>query len=202
MFITFEGIEGSGKSTLINGVAEHLRAAGYDVTATREPGGTPAGDAVRTIFLQQDLQLNPLTEAMLVNASRAALVADVIRPALSKKNIVLCDRFTDSTLAYQGYGRGLDLTMLRSLCDAATGGLQPDLTFVLDIPVELSEARRSLRGNGSDRLEDEARPFHTRVHDGFLTLAKGKPRMHVLDGTHSPEVLLENAMVIVKASLP
>jgi len=130
MFVTLEGIEGSGKSTLLAGMLERMRAGGLDVLATREPGGTPVGDAIRAVVLRPGLHVEPLTEALLMNASRAAHVSDVVRPALTAGKIVLCDRYSDSTLAYQGYGRGLDLTMLRGMCAAATGGLDPDLTLV------------------------------------------------------------------------
>src|SRR5215469_10178011 len=141
MFITVEGIEGCGKSTLLAGLSERLRDRGGEIIVTREPGGTPVGDAIRQIFLHKPVEPVPLAEAFLINAARAQHVSEVILPALDRGATVLCDRFVDSTLAYQGYGRGLDLTLLRSICDAATGGLQPDLTVVLDVPVSISRER-------------------------------------------------------------
>src|SRR5271156_6796159 len=135
MFITVEGIEGSGKSTLLSSLSDRLRAQGREIFVTREPGGTPAGDAVRALFLDRSLSIAPMTEALLVNAARAQHVLDRIRPALADGKIVLCGRFVDSTIAYQGFGRGVDVQTLRMLCEAATGGLAPDLTFVLDLSV-------------------------------------------------------------------
>jgi dTMP kinase len=193
MFLTIEGIEGSGKSTLLSGLSDRLRARGREIFVTREPGGTPVGDAIRAIFLDRGVAVAPLTEALLVNAARAQHVADRIRPELDAGRIVLCDRFVDSTMAYQGYGRGVDLGVLRTICDAATGGLEPDLTFVLDIPLALSRSRMAARGRAVDRLEAEDDRFYERVRDGFLALAGGA-RYRVLDGTLSQEELLERAL--------
>jgi dTMP kinase len=193
MFLTLEGIEGSGKSTLLSGLSDRIRARGCEIFVTREPGGTPVGDAVRALFLDRALSIAPMTEALLVNAARAQHVAGRIRPELAKGKIVLCDRFVDSTLAYQGYGRGVDLQTLRALCDAATGGLVPDLTFVLDLSVELSRERTGSRGRAVDRLEAEDDGFHRRVRDGFLELARG-PRYCVLDATLPQSELLELAL--------
>jgi dTMP kinase len=198
MFLTVEGIEGSGKSTLLGGLSDRLRSRGREVFVTREPGGTPVGDAIRGIFLDRGVSIAPLTEALLVNAARAQHVADRIRPELAAGRDVLCDRFVDSTLAYQGYGRGVDLDVLRGLCDAATGGLVPDLTLVLDIPVDTSRRRTGSRGQAADRLESEDDGFHQRVRDGFLDLARG-PRYRVLDATQPPEALLELALREVDA---
>jgi len=198
MFLTVEGIEGSGKSTLLCGLSDRLRSRGHEVFETREPGGTPVGDAIRALFLDRSVSIAPLTEALLVNAARAQHVADRIRPQLEAGRIVLCDRFVDSTLAYQGYGRGVDLTLLRGICDAATGGLEPDLTFVLDVSVETSRARTVSRGRPVDRLEAEDDGFHERVRDGFLELARG-PRHCVLDAALPQEALLERALREVDA---
>jgi len=145
MFVVVEGIEGSGKSTLMRGLVERLRMDERDVVVTREPGGTATGDAIRTIFLDRTLNIEALTEALLVNAARAQHVAEVIRPALDAGRLVLCDRFIASTLAYQGYGRGFDLGALQRLCDEATGKLQPDLVFLLDLPVDVAHARMAER---------------------------------------------------------
>jgi dTMP kinase len=201
MFVVVEGIEGSGKSTLVGALAERLRADGYDVTATREPGGTPLGNSIREIFLDRDGTIVPLAEAMLVNAARAQHVADVIRPALEMGRVVLCDRFTDSTLAYQGYGRGLDLNALRSICDAATGGLEPDLVLVLDVPVGVARERMGARGQARDRIENESDGFHERVRDGFRALAHDSSSHRVLDGALSANTLSEEAMAVVRKRL-
>lgn len=193
MFVTLEGIEGCGKSTLLAGLAARLREEGREVLVTREPGGTPVGDAIRNIFLEPNLRITPLTEALLINAARAQHVVDVIEPALRSGKIVLCDRFVDSTLAYQGYGRGIDLELLRAQCEAATGGLEPNLTVVLDIPVPISRERVAARRLKLDRMESEDDRFHERARDGFLSLAQGNPRYRVFDGTKSPVELVAQA---------
>ncbi len=193
MFVTFEGIEGSGKSTLIEQVRQRSGVLGVPVVTTREPGGTPVGDAVRAVFLDPAMQIDPIAEAFLVNASRAQLVADVIRPALRREAVVLCDRFFDATVAYQGFGRGLDVEILIELCLAATQSLAPDLTFLLDLPVAAAFERLRVRhadsGVGADRMEREDGEFHERVRQGYLTLAKRFSRFVVLDAQRAPEKL-------------
>jgi dTMP kinase len=193
VFITFEGIEGSGKSTLIEQVFRRSGSLGAPVVKTREPGGTPVGDAVRAVFLDPGLRIDPIAEAFLVNASRAQLVADVIRPALRKESIVLCDRFFDATVAYQGFGRGLDVEVLIELSLAATQSLAPEVTFLLDVPVDVAFERLRLRhassGIGADRMELEDATFHERVRQGYLTLAKRFSRFVVLDAQSAPESL-------------
>ncbi len=193
MFVTVEGIEGCGKSTLISGLAVRLREEGREVLVTREPGGTPVGDAIRGIFLEPGPPLAPLTEALLINAARAQHVVEVILPALRANKIVLCDRFVDSTLAYQGFGRGIDRQMLENLCSTATGDLGADVTFVLDIPVTISHERIAARKGRLDRMESEDEGFHERVRGGFLTIASVASRYRVLDATKSPHELLEQA---------
>jgi dTMP kinase len=193
MFVTVEGIEGSGKSTFLSGLAERLRAEGREVFVTREPGGSPVGNAIRDIFLNRSNAIAPMTEALLVNAARAQHVTQAIGPKLAAGSAVLCDRFVDSTLAYQGYGRGLDLDGLRSICDAATGGLEPDVTFLLDVPVALSRTRTAARERAADRVESEDDAFHERVRSGFLALAIGSPRHEILDGTLDPAALVNLA---------
>ncbi len=189
MLVTFEGIEAAGKSTLIAALNEELTTRGNSVLVTREPGGTPLGDALRAVFLDPALAVDPIAEVMLLNASRAQLVADVIAPALKARSVVLCDRFFDATVAYQGYGRGLNVDSLLEICLTATHRIAPDLTFLIDIPVELSQARLRARG-GADRLEREGTAFHARVREGYLALAERFPgRYVVLDGTQPPEVL-------------
>ena len=186
MFISFEGIEAAGKSTLIAALVDDLRLAGGNVPlVTREPGGTAFGDVIRRIFLDPSNAIDPLAEVMLMNASRAQLVADVVAPALREGRSVLCDRFFDATIAYQGYGRGLDVEMLLQVCLIATRRGAPDLTFLLDLPAELSLERLRARG-ASDRLEREDLAFHGRVRAGYLELAQRFPgRFVVLDGTAS-----------------
>lgn len=201
MFISFEGIEGSGKSTLMAAVERALRAEGHEVVTAREPGGTPAGDAVRKIFLEPNLAVNPVAEMLLINASRSQLVADVIRPALGRGAVVLCDRYVDSSLAYQGYGRELPLELVRTVCDAATGGLMPDLTLLVDISPQTSRERVSARGAGHDRMEQEAEAFHTRVREGYLELARHEPRIVVLEGERAPEAVTDAAMAALSAAL-
>lgn len=193
MFVVIEGIEGSGKSTLVSGLGEWLRGREQEPLLTFEPGGTPVGRAIRDIFLNRSVAIGPLTEAMLVNAARAQHVADEIRPALEAGRIVLCDRFTDSTIAYQGYGRGIHLGVLRTLCNTATGGLAPDIVFIVDIPVEVALSRMRTRAEVPDRIEAEAADFHERVRQGYLELGRS-PRHRVLDGTLAPKPLLEEAV--------
>jgi len=200
VFVVIEGVEGSGKSTLLSGLAKRLRDEGREVEVTREPGGTPLGDAAREIFLNPSVSIAPLTESMLVNAARAQHVSEVIRPALAAGRIVLCDRFTDSTLAYQGYGRGLDLAALRTVCDIAAGGLSPDLTLLLDLPVAAARERMSERAAKTDRIESEGDAFHERVRQGFLELARS-PHHCVLDAAQSPEQVLDAALREVRGLL-
>ena len=192
-FIVVEGIEGSGKSTLLASLADRLRASGRDVLVTREPGGTALGDAVRTVFLDPAIAVDPLTEALLINAARAQHVSEAIVPALRAKRTVLCDRFIDSTLAYQGYGRGLNLPFLREVCNAAAAGVEPDITFLIDVPIAVSRARTHARERDADRVEREGDVFHERVRRGYLELA-ALPRHCVLDGTLAPEQVLERAL--------
>lgn len=201
MFVTFEGIEGSGKSTLLDDLARRLRDAGRDVLTTREPGGTPVGDAIREVVLhRRDFEISPLAEALLMNASRAALVERVILPAMARGCVVLCDRYDDSSMAYQGYGRGLDLQMLRGICDAATGGLRPDLTLLLDISPEDSRARVNARGD-ENRLDGETLEFYRRAREGFLAMAARQPRWHVFDARQSPQQLADAAWSVLRDAL-
>jgi dTMP kinase len=187
-FITLEGVEGSGKTTQTALVAEALRAAGYPVTVTREPGGTRAGEAIRAIFLDPAVSLHAAAELLLVLADRAQHVREKLKPALAAGEIVLSDRYSDSTVAYQGYGRGLDLKLLDELNRLATDGTHPELTIVLDLAVEtgLERTRARVRGDvrGPDRFEGEQVEFHRRVREGFLTIAREQPgRVRTLDAT-------------------
>lgn len=185
LLVTFEGIEGSGKSTHLRALAATLRAAGHDVVETREPGGTPAGEALRRLLLGPEaIPIEPLAELHLYCADRAQHVATVIRPALRAGRVVLCDRFSDSTLAYQGHGRVLDLETIRTLDALARDGVRPDVTFLLDLPVADGLRRARARSAGGDRFEDAPAEFHQRVRDGFLALAAAEPdRFCTVDST-------------------
>ncbi len=200
MFVTVEGIEGSGKSTLLAGLSKRLRD-GRPVIVTREPGGTPLGDKVRSIFLDRSIAIDALTEALLVNAARSAHVGEIIRPALTEGKLVVCDRFVDSTLAYQGYGRGLDLIMLREICRVATGGLEPELTLLLDVSLEESRRRTRARQPELDRMESEDDGFHERVRRGFLELAHASKRHLVLDGSLDSVSLIDRAAAAIEQRL-
>jgi dTMP kinase len=196
VFISVEGIEGSGKSTLIAGLARELESIGAGAVVTREPGGTAFGDAVRSIFTDPTSRIDPLAEAFLMNASRAQLVIERIAPALKTGGIILCDRFFDATIAYQGYGRGLDIEMLIRLSLVASQSIAPDITFLIDIDAELSRERVALRGP-ADRLEREDDAFHDRVRRGYLELAQRFTRIITLDGSQAPERVLATALEIV-----
>lgn len=184
-FITFEGIEGSGKSTHLRHLAAHLRDGGRTVLETREPGGTAAGMALRRLLLGEDtVRLDPMAELFLYCADRSQHVAEVIRPALAAGRIVLCDRFSDSTIAYQGYGRGLDLGDVRALDERARDGVSPGLTFLFDCPVAEGLRRARERRGTSDRFEREAEQFHERIRAGFHALAAAEPeRFRIIDAT-------------------
>lgn len=180
-FISFEGGEGCGKSTHIRILAERLRAAGYEVILTREPGGTPLCEAVRGMLQYDSVGEPPCpeAEALLFCASRAQLVRNVIRPALERGAWILSDRFADSTIAYQGHGRGFDIATLKSILDFATGGLYPELTFLLTVPPEVERMRlgkRYAEGEAADRFEREAAEFHSRVRLGFEAIAAAEPK--------------------------
>lgn len=189
LFITFEGGEGSGKTTQLKTLLAHLRSAGRDVVETRDPGGTPIGKQIRELLLdRENAEMAPAAELLLYEASRAQLVYEVIRPALSRGRIVLCDRFTDSTVAYQGYGRGLDLALIGRLNALATEGLRPDLTFLLDLDPAAGLARATQRvterQERHDRIEVEVLAFHRRVRSGYQAIAAAESeRVIVLDAS-------------------
>jgi len=192
MFVTFEGLEGSGKSTQARLLADYVRAQWGEerVVLTREPGGTEIGEQIRQVIHSlRNHDMAPTTEFLLYNAARAQIVAQVIRPALAQGKIVLCDRYADSTLAYQGYGRQLDMEMVRDVIRYATGGLVPDLTFYLDIPIEEGLARRNhghTRGEELNRMDVQTRDFYERVRVGYETLGRENAgRWVVIDGARS-----------------
>ncbi|HAE85062.1 MAG TPA: dTMP kinase [Anaerolineaceae bacterium] len=182
MFITLEGPEGSGKSSQLPELAEFLRGQGWDVLTTREPGGTLIGDQIRQILMRLDNQeLHPRTEILLFLASRAQLVEQVIKPALREGKLVLSDRFGDSTLAYQGYGHGIDLATLRAMLDFATDKLKPDLTLLLDVDVEIG-LQRKRKEDEWNRLDAYELAFHQRVREGYHQLCQLEPeRWRVID---------------------
>lgn len=208
-FITFEGPEGGGKTTQAKRLLARLRDEGRDVLYTREPGGTPTGEAIRDI-LQHDKAGEPLcdqTEVFLFAASRAQLVRTVILPALERGTIVVCDRFADSTTAYQGYGRGFPVDQMLAINAFAIDGAEPDVTLLLDVPIRLGFERvtgrqRELFEN-ADRIEREAREFHERVRNGYLELAQKWPnRFRRVDATRTPDEVEQSIWEIVKGVLP
>lgn len=188
-FLVFEGIDGSGKTTQLKILGDILSSRGYPVLYTREPGGTRIGEAVREMLLDpRHSELVPVAEALLYAAARAQHVAQVILPALQEGKIVLCDRFLDSSLAYQGFGRGLDVGHLERLNEAATAGLKPDLVLLLDFLCDTGMERIAGAGRGVDRIEQEDRVFHRRVRAGYLTLARRDPdRYRVIDANRTVE---------------
>lgn len=188
MFITFEGPEGCGKTTQISRLAGYLRGQGFDVLETREPGGTNIGDQIRTVLLTpKNSTMLPRTEILLFQAARAQLVEEIIRPGLARGCVVLCDRYADSTLAYQGYGYQTDLDRLGRIVDFAIQGLKPDLTVLLDVDVEVGLRRRSREGD-TNRLDHYDLAFYRRVRRGYQALARAEPeRWAVVDGGQPPE---------------
>lgn len=187
MFITLEGPEGSGKTSQLPALADYLRKAGFEVVVTREPGGTTVGDQIREVLMNlENISILPRTEILLFLAARAQHVEDLIRPALQAGKLVLCDRFGDSTLAYQGYGHETDLETLRFLLNYSTGGLQPDLTLLLDVPVKAGLERKLDNIEEWNRLDAYAEAFHERVRLGYLSLAAQEPdRWVVIDATQN-----------------
>lgn len=202
MFITFEGPEGGGKSSQLIPLADYLRQEGYDVLTTREPGGTSIGEQIRTVLSNiENIKMVPRTEILLFQASRAQLVEQVIRPHLAKGGVVICDRYADSTLAYQGYGHQMDLGALRSLIQFATGGLQPDLTILFDLDVKIGLQRRAKAGD-INRLDAMATAFHERARQGYLCLVQSEPqRWQVVDASQPAESVQQAVRQLVMARL-
>lgn len=197
MFVTFEGPEGAGKSTVIALVASRLRSQERTVLTTREPGAGEVGRAVREILLDGGT-LEPLTELFLFLADRAEHIAKTVRPALDRGEVVLCDRHADSTVAYQGYGRGLDIDLIRALNEAATGGLKPEVTVLLDLDVR----EGLMRAKGTDRLDRESVEFHERVRQGFLTEAEREPgRWRVVDAMQPVEAVTERCLSAILGAI-
>ncbi len=208
LFITFEGGEGCGKSTQIGLLEERLKGEGREVLRLREPGGTELGEKIRNLFQHDEAGegMSPETELLLVNASRAQLVREKIRPALERGEIVLCDRFYDSTVAYQGYGRGLDLALVRRVIEVAVGATRPDRTFLISLPRQLAEHRLKIRSAldewSDDRMDKSEREFFERVEEGFFDLnASEGERIHLIEGSRAIEVVHEEIWGEVEAML-
>ncbi|HWQ45593.1 MAG TPA: dTMP kinase [Longilinea sp.] len=199
MFITLEGPDGSGKTSQVQPLAEHLRSLGYKVFTTREPGGTAIGDQVRTVLMSmKNTGMDSHTETLLFCSARAQLVAEVIRPHLAAGDIVISDRYADSTLAYQGYGHGNDLEMLRQVLKFATGGLQPDLTVLFDVDAEIGLKRRISGGGEWNRMDAYALDLHSKVRKGYLEMAAADPvRWQVIDASQSRDVVESSLKKVV-----
>ena len=188
MFITFEGLDFSGKSTQVGLLADALSRSGAKTLVLRDPGGTAIGERIRAVLLDRELlDMSDFTELFLFSASRSQLVQEIIKPALHAGTIVVCDRFYDSTTAYQGWSRGLSLEAIKSINRVAADGLLPAITYFIDIPVSEIELRMKRQKAGADRMEMSGRAFYERAREGFLQLAKEEPRFEVIDGRMSIE---------------
>lgn len=197
-FISFEGIEGSGKSTQVTLLAEHLRAKGQDVLETAEPGGTKIGNKIRKLLLEPQNHMDPLAELLLYYAARAQHVRERIYPAILRNTIVITDRFTDSTVAYQGHARGIDLSVIDALNDIVVPDMKPYLTILLDFDVE-EGLRRNRDAQKEDRFEQETIDFHNRVRQGFHQIAKEEPeRVKLVDASQSREEVSREIIKIVE----
>ncbi len=208
-FLTVEGIEGCGKTTQLKRIAKRLRELGHNCVTTKEPGGTPIGDRVRAILLDPQADgMDALSELFLLAASRRQHVVEVVQPALEKGAVVLCDRYSDASVVYQGYGRGLDLQQVIDINRWATGGITPDITLVFDLPetVGLERARsRNATENlmAESRLEGEDLAFHRRVREGYLALATESPkRFAIIDGTRTIDEVFTNVLGILSERAP
>ena len=189
MLFTFEGIEGSGKTTQVEILYEYLASQGRSVIKTREPGGKLFGEALRKVLLQEDMHVFPLSELLVFMAMRSQHVEEVIMPALQDGKIVLCDRFVDATYAYQGYGRNIDLGIIETLNRLVTKGIRPNLTILLDVSAEVGLRRKAAHA-AMDRFEKEALSFHKEIRDAYIKLSKEDPkRFFVVDGSLEPQII-------------
>jgi len=202
VFITFEGPEGSGKSSQLPALASFLESRGYDVVSTREPGGTRIGNQIREILMRMDnTELHPRTEILLFQAARAQLIEELILPSLADGKVILCDRYGDSTLAYQGYGHGLDLDRLKMILEFATNGLKPDLTILLDVDVMVGLKRKKAKEEWN-RMDAFELSFHERVRKGYHELVSQEPaRWKIVDASQSQEQVQEDIRQIVLEAL-
>lgn len=199
LFITFEGADGCGKTTQLNLLKDYLIKKGYEVLLTREPGGKGLGEKIREILLNYDGEVSDRCESFLFLADRAQNIDVIINPAIKQGKIVLCDRHTDSSVAYQGYGRGLNIEQIKALNNLATGGIQPDLTLVFDVDIETSMQRV---GSDKDRMENSGKEFFNRVRNGYLELAKQEPdRIKVIDSTKAIDEVHQNVIKIIETYL-
>ncbi|HRQ82539.1 MAG TPA: dTMP kinase [Azospirillaceae bacterium] len=203
-FITLEGGEGAGKSTQARRLAEALAARGVDCLLTREPGGSPGAEEIRALLVNGEPgRWSPTTEALLLTAARRDHLERTVQPALAAGRWVVCDRFSDSTLAYQGYGAGLPLDDLRTLFRLALGDFMPDLTLVFDLPVDVGLGRATARAGGEDRFERMGRDFHQRLRDGFRAIAAAEPeRCAVIDAGADIDAVTADVLAVVSARLP
>ena len=201
-FITFEGPEGSGKTSHIPPLVEYLRTSGYNVFATREPGGTSIGEQIRDVIHKlENTEMHPRAETLLYQAARAQIVEQIIRPKLEQGFIVLCDRYADSTIAYQGYGHQQDLVQIHSLVRYATGGLVPDMTVLLDVDVELG-LKRKKKENEWNRLDAYDLEFHKRVRTGYLAMMRQEPgRWIIVDATRNWEIVQHDLRRVIEENL-
>ncbi len=204
LFLALEGPEGAGKSIQMSRLAAHLNARDVAYRLTREPGGTPIGEVIREHLLQgnPDVEIDGLTELLLMSAARSAHVQEVIRPALARGEVVLTDRYELSSRAYQGYGRGVDLSVVDAITGHATGGLEPDLYLILDLPVEVGLARRQDAGFDPDRIEREGPSFMERVRRGYLELAEGSARIVRIEAGGSPEEVTASLLQVLTGRFP
>jgi len=199
-FVVFEGIEGAGKSTLLEVLSSLFRERGIPFVKTREPGGTETAEPIRKIILDRNLSIEPITELLLLMASRHENTVKKILPALDSGKVVISDRYRDSSLAYQGYGRGIDLSFIEELNDIVTGGLQPDVVFIIDIPVDLMMKRIERREH--NRMDIQTRDFYERVRRGYLEIARRDPeRYFVLDGNRDVEEITKDIVSILNKKL-
>jgi len=203
MFITLEGPDGSGKTSQLPALKKFLEDAGYTVLVTREPGGTPVGDQIREILMNlNNVSIIPRTEILLFLAARAQHVEEIIRPALAEGKIVLCDRFGDSTLAYQGFGHKTDLDTLKTLLNFSTGGLKPDLTLLVDVPVSVGMERKRINSTEWNRLDAYALAFHERVRQGYFALVEAEPeRWVIIDATADKETVQKSMQTAILSRL-
>lgn len=199
LFITFEGGEGAGKSTQVKRLGAQLQARGREVVLTREPGGAPGAEAIRKLLVEGAAsRWDGITESLLHTAARRDHLVKTVWPALAAGKVVISDRFMDSTVAYQGYGHGIDLALLGALYRAAAGDFRPDLTVIIDVPLDVGLERAAGRGGAEDRYENMDRSFHERLRQGFLALAAAEPaRCRIVDGTKEPDQVHADVMAVV-----